>query len=146
MARNSPLMARRWTLLRLSLRLHVLNSTVHYWQRLRLSICSRCRGGPYYGGGHYYRRGPYYGPGIWIGPGWGPWWWGAPYYPYYPYYSEPVVIQQQPSVYVQPTPQQEEQSYWYYCPNPQGYYPYVKQCPKGWMKVVPSPVPQDGGE
>ena len=87
--------------------------------------------------------------GVWIGPGWGGWgpWWGPLYYPYYPYYPEPpVVIQQQPSVYVQPTPQPEEQNYWYYCPNPPGYYPYVKQCPKGWMKVVPSPVPSDEEE
>jgi hypothetical protein len=34
-----------------------------------------------------------------------------------------------------------EPIYWYYCQNPQGYYPYVKQCPNGWMKVVPSPPP-----
>jgi hypothetical protein len=105
-------------------------------------------GGHYYGGGGYYRGG-YWRGGVWIGPGWGwggwgPWWWGAPYYPYYPYYaSPPTVIEQEPPVYVEPTPQQEEQSYWYYCRNPQGYYPYVKQCPGGWMKVIPSPVPPD---
>ena len=84
---------------------------------------------------HGYVRG-----GIWIGPGWGPGWWG-PAYPYpYPYYaSPPVVVQQQPEVYVEPQQQQEAPSYWYYCQKPQGYYPYVKQCPGGWMKVVPSP-------
>jgi hypothetical protein len=27
-----------------------------------------------------------------------------------------------------------------------GYYPYMKKCPKGWMKVVPSPEPPDGEE
>ena len=32
-------------------------------------------------------------------------------------------------------------SYWYYCQNPQGYYPYVPQCPSGWMQVVPRPQP-----
>lgn len=106
-------------------------------------------GGHHYGGGGYYRGGSHYGGSIWLGPVWGPWWWGAqtyPYYSYYPYYSSPAVIQQQPSVYVQPTPQPEEQSYWYYCPNPQGYYPYIKRCPKGWMKVLPSPVPADEEE
>jgi hypothetical protein len=80
--------------------------------------------------------------GIWIGPGWGPWWWGppAPLYPY-PYYAEPpVVIQQQPPVIYEQQPA-EETYYWYYCSDPQGYYPYVKQCPKGWMKVVPTPPP-----
>jgi len=108
----------------------------------------------YRGSGHYresgYYHGPryYYGGSIWIGPGWGPWWGYPDYsYPYYPYYPAPPVInQQQQPVYVEPAPQQEEQNYWYYCPNPQGYYPYVKQCPKGWLKVIPSPVPADQGE
>lgn len=84
--------------------------------------------------------------GVWIGPGW-----GGPYpyyaYPYYapPVVTQPVIIQQQaPEVYVQQAPQSApqqpvEQAYWYFCPDPQGYYPYVKQCPKGWMKVVPTP-------
>ncbi|MDR3430810.1 MAG: hypothetical protein P4L95_02700 [Rouxiella aceris] len=78
--------------------------------------------------------------GVWIAP------FPYPYYPY-PYYAppvveEPVIIQQQTSdVYVQPTPPQQpaEPVYWYYCQEAQGYYPYVKQCPKGWMKVVPTP-------
>ncbi len=88
--------------------------------------------------------------GVWIGPGWGwgwdPWLWGPPYYynPYYegynPYYAAP---QQQPQEYVQPAPQQEEQNYWYFCGKPQGYYPYVKRCPGGWMKVVPRSEPPD---
>lgn len=81
--------------------------------------------------------------GVWIGPGWGPGWWGAPYgygYPYYP--APPVVIQQQPQEYIhQPAPaaEPEQRSYWYYCKEAKGYYPYVKKCPGGWMKVVPTP-------
>ena len=72
---------------------------------------------------------------LWIGPGyWGPGWWGP--HPYY--YSPPHVIQQQP-VYEQAAP--PVQSYWYYCQNPQGYYPYVQQCPNGWMQVVPPTAP-----
>ena len=81
---------------------------------------------------------------IWVGPGWwGPW--GYPYsYPYYPYYAEPpVVIEKQAPVYVQPNRQQEESDYWYFCTKPQGYYPYIKRCPGGWLKVVPS-SPSDG--
>jgi hypothetical protein len=80
---------------------------------------------------------------IWVGPGWwGPW--GYPYsYPYYPYYAEsPVVIEKQAPVYVQPNRQQEESDYWYFCTKPQGYYPYIKRCPGGWLKVVPS-APSD---
>ena len=79
---------------------------------------------------------------IWVGPGWwGPW--GYPYsYPYYPYYAEsPVVIEKQAPVYVQPNRQQEESDYWYFCTKPQGYYPYIKRCPGGWLKVVPSAPP-----
>jgi len=107
--------------------------------------------GNYHGSGYYHGPRYYYGGSIWIGPGWGPWggspYYSYPYYPYYPYYPAPPVInQQQQPVYVEPAPQQEEQSYWYYCSNPQGYYPYVQQCPKGWLKVIPSPVPADEGE
>ena len=40
-------------------------------------------------------------------------------------------------------PAQDQDSYWYYCENPQGYYPYVKSCPGGWMKVVPETAPPD---
>jgi hypothetical protein len=82
--------------------------------------------------------------GIWVGPGW-----VDPYpyysYPYYPYYREPPIIVQQPEVYVQPAPAPaptQQPSYWYFCKEPQGYYPYVNKCPSGWMKVVPTPPGQ----
>lgn len=29
------------------------------------------------------------------------------------------------------------QTYWYYCRDPEGYYPNVRRCPEGWMRVVP---------
>lgn len=81
----------------------------------------------------------------WIGPEW----YGHTYVYPYPYYVDPPIIVQQPDVYVVPAPQQapprtEPAFYWYYCQNPPGYYPYVKTCPEGWMKVVPSlPQPPD---
>ena len=85
--------------------------------------------------------------GIWIGP-WGPGWWGPsyPYAPYaypYPYAAAPVVIQQEPQEYIQqPAAQpQPQQQYWYYCTDPQGYYPRVKSCPNGWLRVVPTTGP-----
>jgi hypothetical protein len=75
---------------------------------------------------------------LWIGPGYvGPGWWGPPpaYYP-----APPVVVQQAP-VYEQAAPTPPAQTYWYYCQNPQGYYPYIQQCPNGWMQVVPPTAP-----
>ena len=30
-----------------------------------------------------------------------------------------------------------EVSYWYYCTQPAGYFPYVKACSQAWLKVVP---------
>jgi hypothetical protein len=78
------------------------------------------------------------GTGVFIGSGfwWGPDWWGPPY----PYYANPpAIVQQEPPVYLQPEPQ--PQYYWYYCPNPPGYYPYVQQCPSAWMTVVPPTGP-----
>jgi len=100
-------------------------------------------GGSYYGHGGNNGHGNSYNFGLSIGPGWGGWgpgWWGPPAYPYYPYYSSPpVVIGQQPQVYAQQN--QQESGYWFYCQNPQGYYPYINSCPGGWMKVVPDTVP-----
>jgi len=71
-----------------------------------------------------------------FGPVWGPY-----AYPYaYPY--PPVVVQSPPAVYVQPAPQTAPA--WYYCEHPQGYYPYVQQCPGGWRPVAPTPAPAPG--
>jgi hypothetical protein len=79
-----------------------------------------------------------------LGPYWGPYYWEP-----YPYYPPPVVVTPppvyvQPAPQVQPTPQTPDQppaasSFWYYCENPQGYYPYVQQCPDGWQPVAPTP-------
>jgi len=79
------------------------------------------------------------------------------YYPYsyYPgYYYPPVVAAQQaaPTAYVEqaapvqgyapPAASQAAPSNdWYYCRQPQGYYPYVRACPDGWQRV-PSQPPQ----
>ena len=62
-----------------------------------------------------------------------------PWYPHGYYAAPPVVIRQQPPVYIEP--EQRQSGYWYYCQEPQGYYPYVKSCPGGWMKVVPEVTP-----
>ena len=74
------------------------------------------------------------------------WWWygGGTWYPYpkpiYPYpnpYIPPTVIIQPvpaPSPYAPPPTR-----VWYYCPSPQGYYPYVPQCYAGWQAVPATP-------
>ncbi len=96
------------------------------------------RGGAYHGG-HAWHGGGWHGgvypsfgigialPPLWVGP---PAWWGPA-----PYYAPPVVAAPAPQVYVQRDAPQ--QNYWYYCQNPQGYYPYVQQCPGGWTTVAP---------
>ena len=58
----------------------------------------------------------------------------APYYYYPPAYVAPAPVYTAPPV---PMP-----TYGYYCTNPAGYYPYVPQCPGGWMTVVPQVPPQ----
>ena len=74
-----------------------------------------------------------------------------PYY-YSPYYYPPAVVSvpTEPPVYIErdeatePAPQASAS--WYYCADPQGYYPYVNQCPGGWQAVSPRPstVPEEG--
>jgi hypothetical protein len=123
-------------------------------------------GGRYPGGGYVGYRGYggprvgfYYGaPAYWGRPyAWGAWpVWGAaiayPFaYPYgYPsaYGSAPVVVTTTPQTYIQqdadisalwsPAPAAPpEPQYWYYCVQPAGYFPYVKDCSQPWLKVVP---------
>lgn len=87
-----------------------------------------------------------------------------PYYTPAPYYYPPLVLSApaptvyveqapiQPYVqpYVQPQAQPQYQpaenqqaappsSWWYYCPDSQAYYPYVRSCSVGWQRVAPQP-------
>jgi hypothetical protein len=51
--------------------------------------------------------------------------------------SPPVYIEQnQESA---PDVQEQQDSWWYYCPAQRAYYPYVKTCPQGWQRVAPQP-------
>ncbi|MBS1143909.1 MAG: hypothetical protein H6R14_1315 [Proteobacteria bacterium] len=78
--------------------------------------------------------------GVYIGgPVWGPWY-PAPYY--YPPPQVIVVPPPQPQVYIEQSQEsapESGQQYWYFCKSAQGYYPYVKECPGGWQKVLPQP-------
>jgi hypothetical protein len=84
------------------------------------------------------------GARVFVGVG-VPFWYPYPYAYPYPVYAPPVAVQSPPPVYVQqesPAPSQTQ--YWYYCQSAQAYYPYVRECPGGWMQVVPQtgPAPQ----
>lgn len=127
------------------------------------------RGGGHVHGsvGIYFGPGP-----LWPWYGYPPHYYYPPYPPYQPMVvvpsTPPVYIERSdvpPVVTVQPpaaaplppaaqvpapapmppavqAPAPAPESYWYYCADPQGYYPYVKSCPLGWQKVAPSVPPQ----
>lgn len=95
--------------------------------------------GGHWHGGHDHSH---IGIGIGIGP-WAPWYYPPPTY-YYPYYPRTVVIEQPaPPVYIEQSPPEAQQNsqpnYWYYCAKLKAYYPYVKDCPAGWQRVIPQP-------
>lgn len=94
--------------------------------------------------------------GVVIGPYWSPWYYPPSYYypPYYPpapvmveRYNPPVYIEQQappappPNATAVPAPAPQT-NYWYYCSASKAYYPYVRECPSGWQKVLPQPPGQ----
>src|SRR5471030_202144 len=104
-------------------------------------------GGGHFVGGHggYYHGGGYWRGGVFIGA---PLFWpyGPSYYdPYYDpgyYYSPPLVVESAPPTYVERSaPAPTQSSTWSYCSNPQGYYPYVKDCKVPWRSVDPASVP-----
>jgi hypothetical protein len=57
------------------------------------------------------------------------------------YAAPPVVVAPTPPVYIQQGTPPDQAGYWYYCQNPQGYYPYITQCPAGWIAVAPTQTP-----
>lgn len=83
-------------------------------------------------GAPYYR--PYYGPG-WYDPFW------RPYPPAPVIVSPPVVVAPPPpTVYIErpvAEPAQPAAGFWYWCAEPQGWYPEVSECPQGWQAVPP---------
>lgn len=73
------------------------------------------------------------------------WWWvtgglwyfyTAPVYPYPTYVPPAVVVQQAPPMPTGLPPMQ----LWYFCDNPQGYYPYVASCNVPWRPVPVTPA------
>lgn len=105
-------------------------------------------GGGHYSGGH--RGGHYSGGhggghrsvdthvGVYFGPSFG---YDTHYLSPFYYPHAPLVVAPPPTVYIERgNPQSVAQPYyWYYCANPEGYYPYVQRCPGGWQQVAPHP-------
>ena len=89
--------------------------------------------GHHFHGHHGFRGGVVIGTGVWLGPYWYP-----PYYPYYPYPYDPVPVVAEPQTYIE----QSGPSYWYYCEGAKAYYPYVRECPGGWLTVLPQAAPE----
>jgi hypothetical protein len=104
-------------------------------------------------------RGGWWGGSGWWGPGWwggvtiaAPWWgwssWDVPFYSVAVpvastnpvWWGQDPVFVQQPSAapaYAPAAPVNPPPVTWFYCTQPAGYYPYVQNCSKPWMRVVP---------
>ena len=92
---------------------------------------------------------PYWGPGIHYGPSW----YGGYYY-YGPAYPSVDPEPSGPQVWIERAPGSDPQAeggaggtpapqgWWYWCNEPQGYYPDVRECPGGWVPVAPQPAQQ----
>jgi hypothetical protein len=88
--------------------------------------------------------------GVYFGAWW-PWYY-SPWYVGYAYPYAVAVDASPPVEYVQinpatstagtPAASAPTPAVWYYCKNPGGYYPYVKDCPAGWQEVVAQPSKQ----
>jgi len=78
--------------------------------------------------------------GVVIGPYWGSWYFPSPGYYYPPYYPPsyyPPLVERAPPVYVEQ--QTAPVNDWYYCRAAKAYYPYVKTCQEGWLRVPAQP-------
>ena len=83
--------------------------------------------------------------GVGVPFGWGYWpYWNYPApYGYYPRAVAPA----DPVIYVErgdadPEPTQDPSQYWYFCRDSKTYFPYVKECPTPWQRVVPHSPPR----
>lgn len=86
-------------------------------------------------GGYYWGAGFYGAAWPWFYP----WYYGyaVPVFPYSVYSETAAPVE---FVEMNPAPAADDAAnVWYYCQNPQGYYPYVKSCAGGWQKVPVQP-------
>lgn len=114
---------------------------------LAVALLAMASSVPAFAHGGYYRGGYYGHPRVSVGVGFGwPGYWGYPGYNYAPpaYYYPPVTVAPaSPPVYIERGDARsgpvEPRDYWYFCPESNTYYPYVKQCAGGWQRVSPQP-------
>ena len=124
-----------------------------------VSMADRGRGAQARPGAHDGRTSV--GVGVVVNPVWYDTWYypssysySPYYYPYYPYSYPPyyyppavVTVPATPPVYIEreddSTAAPGTSAYWYYCADPQGYYPDVKECPGGWRAVSPQPAGEE---
>lgn len=98
----------------------------------------------WHGGDHGWHGGGWRGGvGITLGAPlfWPPFGAFGPYGPYGYYPPAVVAVPVMPPTYIEQNSQESEAPAqpWYFCPNPKGYYPYVNDCPAGWVQVAPQP-------
>jgi hypothetical protein len=101
--------------------------------------------GPWHGGwwgppawsAGWWGPGPW--PGAWWGPGvWGGGWWGPGVW----VQGGPAVAAPAPVFIERDRPAEPPAPvWWYWCNEANAYYPYVQECPGGWRRVPPQPVP-----
>ena len=99
---------------------------------------ARFSGGRHTGRSHHgrshHRSSVFLGLGLGFWPSWyEPYGYGYPYPLYGAIYTPPVYVEQA---------DQAQSAYWYYCAGSRGYYPYVQECPGGWLRVIPGPASQ----
>lgn len=87
--------------------------------------------GPHWSVGVYYAPWPAYVGPVYVTPGYTRYVEVAPA-------TTTVYVEPQTS-YVTPPPPQRTAPDWYYCSDPDGYYPYVRQCRLPWQRVPASP-------
>src|SRR5262245_25948876 len=84
------------------------------------------------------------GPRVWA-PRLGPYpWWGPRVFVAPPLVVAPAPLVVAPPAIVPAPPlaavgPQTPPASWYYCADSGAYYPYVSQCPSGWVAVAPTP-------
>lgn len=109
---------------------------------LGMAVCGDAWAGPHghgygHGHGHWHGRshvGISIGAPLWYG--YGPRWYGDPFYDPYP---RPLMVLRPAPVYIERGGEPSARL-WYFCADPQGYYPYVQACAGGWRSVLPSTV------
>ncbi|PLP96274.1 hypothetical protein CYJ10_33125 [Cupriavidus pauculus] len=106
---------------------------------------SGMHGGGFHGHSGFHHGGFHHGHVAFfaVGAGW-PGWWGYAYdgWPYYPAYSAYSAYPTTPVTYIEKGDGSDSASandWWYRCNEPNGYYPYVQDCPAGWQVELARP-------